>query len=156
MKPNLGLAAKSRDSINASLATLLADEHVLYVKLRNYHWNVKGPHFGPLHALFEEQYTLLADSIDEIAERIRTLGGSAPGTMKSFLKSARLKEDGGAPPKAVDMIKGLLADHESLAMALRKDIVAASQVNDEATADFLTGLLALHEKAAWFLRSHLE
>lgn len=156
MKNPLGLPAKTRATINDALAVLLADEHVLYLKLRNYHWNVTGPHFGPLHALFEDQYTALAGSIDEVAERIRMLGGTAPGSMKAFLKLTRLKEDTGAPPKANDMIKALLADHEAIAVALRKDIGKAGDLGDEATADFLTGLLAAHEKAAWFLRSHLE
>lgn len=155
MKPNLGLSSKARESVIDALAILLADEHVLYVKSRNFHWNVTGPHFGALHALFERQYDALAETIDEIAERIRSLGGIAPGSMAAFLKLARLAEDTGKPPKDSEMIAALLADHETLIHELRGTIELAGKHGDEGTADFLTGILEAHEKTAWMLRAHL-
>ncbi len=156
MKPNLGLSSKSRDTVTALLARLLADEHVLYVKTRNFHWNVTGLDFGSLHALFEKQYDGLAESIDEIAERLRSLGGIAPGSMKEFLKLARLEEQSGGRLEAEKMIAALLSDHEAVIRALREDIEAAVKAGDEGSADFLTGLLESHEKTAWMLRAHLE
>lgn len=156
MKPNIGLSTKARDAVIETLSVLLADEHVIYVKSRNFHWNVTGPHFGPLHALFESHYTALAETIDEIAERIRSLGGTAPGSMAAFLKTARLSEDTGKPPKDSEMIGRLLADHEAVIRSLREAIAIASKHEDEGTADFLTGLLEAHEKTAWMLRSHLD
>lgn len=155
MKPNLGLSSKARDAVIGSLAVLLADEHVLYVKTRNFHWNVTGPHFGALHAFFEKQYDELAETIDEIAERILSLGGTAPGSMAAFLKLARLSEDTGKPPKDLEMIAVLLADNEAVVRELRGAIELAGKQGDEGTADFLTGLLEGHEKAAWMLRAHL-
>lgn len=155
MKPNLGLSAKARESVIDALAVVLADEHVLYVKTRNFHWNVTGPHFGALHAFFETQYDSLSETIDEVAERIRALGGTAPGSMAAFLKLARLSEDTGKPPKDLEMIASLLADHESIARELRGAIDLAGKNEDEGTADFLTGLLEAHEKSAWMLRAHL-
>lgn len=155
MKPNLGLSAKALDSVVGALAVLLADEHVLYVKTRNFHWNVTGPHFGPLHALFEKHYDELAETIDEIAERIRALGGTAPGSMAAFLKLARLSEATGRPPKDSEMIAVLLADHEAVIRELRGTIELAGKHGDEGTADFLTGLMEAHEKTAWMLRAHL-
>ena len=155
MKSNIGLSVKARETVVEALAVLLADEHVLYVKTRNFHWNVTGPHFGPLHALFEKQYDALAESIDEIAERIRSLDGIAPGSMAAFLKLARLSEDTGKPPKDTEMIGRLLGDHESVARSLREAISVADTHGDEGTADFLTGLLEGHEKTAWMLRAHL-
>ena len=156
MKPKLGLSSKSRDTVTALLARLLADEHVLYVKTRNFHWNVTGLHFGSLHALFEKQYDELAETIDEVAERLRSLGGIAPGSMKEFLELARLGEQPGARLAAEKMIAALLSDHEAVIQTLRSDVEAAGKAGDEGTADFLTGLLEAHEKTAWMLRAHLE
>lgn len=156
MKPNLGLSSKSRETVVALLQRLLADEHVLYVKTRNFHWNVTGLHFGQLHVLFEKQYDELAERIDEIAERIRSLGGMAPGSMKEFLKLSRLDEQPGGKLEAEKMIASLLSDHESLVRYLRESIEVADKAGDSGTNDFLTSLLEDHEKTAWMLRAHLE
>ena len=156
MKPNLGLSSKSRDTVIALLARLLADEHVLYVKTRNFHWNVTGLDFGSLHAFFETQYNALAETIDEIAERLRSLGGVAPGSMKEFLKLARLEEQPGGKLEAEKMLAALLTDHETVIRALREDIEAADKAGDAGTNDFLVGILESHEKTAWMLRAHLE
>src|SRR5690554_1587988 len=91
--PHIGIADKNRAGVISLLNALLADEHVLYIKTRSYHWHVTGPHFVGLHQLFEEQYTALAQEIDEMAERIRILGGKALGSMQEFLKHTRLEED---------------------------------------------------------------
>ena len=156
MKPNLGLSAKSRETVLAVLKRLLADEHVLYIKSRNFHWNVTGLDFGPLHALFETQYTALAGTIDEIAERIRSLGGVAPGSMKEFLKLSRLDEQPGGKLDAEKMIAALLSDHEAVIRALRADIEKTDAAGDAGTNDFLVGVLEAQEKTAWCLRAHLE
>jgi len=156
MKPNLGLSGKARDAVLAELGRLLADEHVLYVKTRNFHWNVTGPHFGPLHGLFETQYDEIAGTIDEVAERVRMLGGVAPGSMKEFLKLARIDEQPGGRLEAEKMIAALLSDHEALIRGLREAIRVAERAGDAGTEDFLTGVLEAHEKKAWMLRAHLE
>ncbi len=155
MKPNLGLSSKARETVLAVLGRLLADEHVLYVKTRNFHWNVTGLDFGSLHALFEKQYDELSETIDEIAERIRALGGVAPGSMKEFLKLARLEEQPGDTLAAEKMIAALLSDYESVIRALRADIEVTGEAGDAGTDDFLTGILEAHEKTAWMLRAHL-
>lgn len=156
MNPNLGLDAKEREGAAALLVPLLADAHVLYVKTRNFHWNVTGPHFAELHKLFEAQYDALAEEIDGIAERIRALGARAPGTMKEFLGHARLKEQPGKQPEAMAMVGQLLEDHEALARRLREEVDLAQETfHDAGTADFLTGLLEAHEKTAWMLRATL-
>jgi starvation-inducible DNA-binding protein len=152
---NIGINAENREIITTNLATLLADEHVLYIKLRNYHWNVTGIHFQPLHALFEEQYTLLAESIDEIAERIRSLGFFTPGSLANFQAIARLEETGHLNGDAEKMLNNLLRDHEAIIRILRKDIEVAENANDAGTADFLTALMEEHEKMAWMVRAHM-
>ena len=85
MDINIGISESHRKKIADELSKVLADTYMLYLKTHNYHWNVTGAHFHSLHEQFEEQYTELADAIDEIAERIRALGHKAPGSFKEFL-----------------------------------------------------------------------
>ncbi len=152
----IGIAPHDRRAVADALSLLLADEHVLYIKLRNYHWNVTGMHFKPLHELFEEQYNMLHAAIDEIAERIRTLGFFAPGSMQQFQQLTRLKETGHLDGDARSMLENLLLDHEALTQIIRHDIdVALDEHHDVGTSDFLTGLLESHEKMAWMIRAHL-
>jgi starvation-inducible DNA-binding protein len=152
-----GLDPAQRSGVVTLLEQLLADEHVLYVKTRNYHWNVVGPRFHDLHKFFEGQYEAIAEQIDEVAERIRALGGVAPGSMAAFLKNARLKEHNGPVPGADSMIQRLLDDHEAIIRTLRADLATANEkFGDAGTSDFLTGLMEDHEKTAWMLRAHLE
>lgn len=153
---NIGLEANEREGVVALLQHNLADLHVLYIKSRNFHWNVGGPHFAELHKFFEEQYDQLEESIDEVAERIRALGGVATGSMEGFLKLARLSESTGHPPTADAMVAELLADHETIIRQLRLDLDTANdKYHDAGTGDFLTGLMEGHEKMAWMLRAHL-
>lgn len=153
---NIGISEEDRRSVLAILNKLLADEFVLYTKTRNYHWNVTGLHFYPLHKLFEEQYEALDDIIDDVAERSRAIGGKALGTLDEYVKATRLTEEPSVYPNSQTMISNLLSDHETIAQELRKDIQTCSEHNDNGTEDFLVGLLEQHEKMAWFLRAHLE
>jgi starvation-inducible DNA-binding protein len=154
---NIGLSDRSRQAVVAILSRLLADEYVLYTKTRNYHWNVVGPQFNDLHRFFETQYEALDEVIDEVAERARSLGGAAVGTLAEFVKLARLKEHPGRYPGARNMIENLLEDHQALIQTLRKDLDAAlDRHGDAGTSDFLTGLMEKHEKMAWMLRAFLE
>ena len=108
MKVNIGIPEKNRQAVAASLNQLLADEHVLYNKTRNYHWSVEGPSFMEFHKLYEAQYKLLAEAIDQIAERIRTIGYFAEGTLKELLKLATLDEPE-APTDQTQQIERLQA-----------------------------------------------
>jgi starvation-inducible DNA-binding protein len=156
MGVDIGISDEHRQNVIEILNTLLADEFVLYAKTRNYHWNVTGPHFNDLHKFFEAQYGALDDAIDEVAERVRALGGRALGTLEEFRARARLGEKPGTVPAARDMLASLLGDHETLIRSLRGDVDAVTdRHHDVGTADFLTGLLEQHETAAWMLRSFL-
>ena len=157
MKPNIGLIDSNRHGVVKLLTPLLADEYVLYTKTRNYHWNVVGPQFNDLHKFFEAQYQEIDEFVDEIAERIRQLGGKSPGTLAEFTKSARLKERPGQRPPARGMLAALLADHEAVITTLRSDLeTAMAKFKDAGTSDFLTGLMEKHEKMAWMLRAFVE
>ena len=157
MKPNLGIADKRREGVARILNALLSDEYLLYTKTRNYHWNVTGPQFNDLHKFFEAQYEELDAIVDEVAERARSLGGMALGSLTEFTQEARLKEHPGQYPDARTMLSNLLADHETLIRTLRVDLgTCADRHKDMGTSDFLTGLMERHEKMAWMLRSFLE
>jgi starvation-inducible DNA-binding protein len=157
MKPEIGLLDKNRDSVVKILNTTLADEMVLLVKTRNYHWNVTGPQFNDLHKFLDAQYGELNEVVDEVAERARSLGGMAMGTMGEFQKQSRLKEHPSQHPSAKSMLANLLSDHESIIRTLRADLqICQDSHGDAGTADFLTGLMTRHEKMAWMLRSFLE
>lgn len=153
---NIGLGDKQRSGVIEILNAALADEFVLYAKTRNYHWNVTGPQFNDLHKFFEAQYEEIEGFIDDTAERARSLGGAALGSLQGFLKHTRLKENIGAAPAAMAMVADLLSDHETIIRQLREDIAKVSdKFGDEGTADFLTGTLEAHEKMAWMLRAFL-
>ena len=157
MKPEIGLLDKNRDSVVRILNTTLADEMVLLVKTRNYHWNVTGPQFNDLHKFLDAQYGELNEIVDEVAERARMLGGMAMGTMGEFQKQSRLKEHPSQHPSAKSMLSNLLNDHESIIRTMRADLqICQDSHGDAGTADFLTGLMEKHEKMAWMLRSFLE
>jgi starvation-inducible DNA-binding protein len=157
MHPNIGLSEEQREGVVTILNTLLADEYLLYTKTRHYHWNVVGPQFNDLHKFFEAQYNELNEIVDDVAERARSLGGHALGTMMEFLKYTRLKEQSGHYPDARTMIADLLADHEALICHLRVDLeTCVERYKDVGTNDFLTGLMEQHEKMAWMLRAFLE
>ena len=157
MKPNLGIADKNRQGSVEILNQLLSDEYVLYTKLRNYHWNVTGSNFNELHKLFESQYEEVNEVVDEVAERARSLGGLALGSLKEFMANTKLKETPGAFLGAKKMIANLLADHETVIRSLRKNLeICLDEFKDMGTSDFLTGLMEQHEKMAWMLRAFLE
>jgi starvation-inducible DNA-binding protein len=156
MKTDIGLSDEQRDNVVKILNALLSDEYVLYTKTRNYHWNVTGPQFNDLHKFFEEQYTELNVVADDVAERARSLGGWALGTLKEFSQHARVNEYPGQYPQAREMIANLLGDHETIVRQLRTDLETAERHHDMGTNDFLTGLMENHEKMAWMLRAFLQ
>ena len=155
MKTNIGIKETNLKVVAGQLAKLLADESVLLTKTYNAHWNVEGADFHAAHKFFESQYEELRDFIDDIAERMRALGHFAPATMKEFLELSQLSEKRKNDNSSAGYIKDLLADHESIIITLRENIIKCAEANDLGTSDFVTGLMEKHEKMAWMLRSHL-
>lgn len=157
MNVNIGLIASNRQKVTDELAKILADEYVLYTKTRKAHWNVEGPDFYDKHKFFEVQYEQLDEFIDQVAERIRTLGHFPPASLKSFLELTHLTEMTSKKNDSLGFIKELLEDHESIIITMRENINKfADEFKDAGTSDFITGLMEEHEKMAWFLRSHLQ
>lgn len=157
MKANIGINEEHSASTALILNTLLADEFVLYTKTKFYHWNVTGPSFNEYHLFFDTQAEELEDTIDEVAERARSIGHFTIGTLSDFSKMTRLIEHSQGPlNKGLQLVQNLLDDHETLARTLRKDIGIVNDTNkDISTTDFLTGVLERHEKMAWMLRAYL-
>lgn len=152
---NIGISEESRKAIAESLSKLLADSYLLYLKTHNYHWNVTGELFQPLHELFEEQYRELAEAVDDIAERIRALGFKAPGSFVEFQTLSSIEEDTGTP-SSLEMVRRLAEDHGKIIQTAREGLKPAREADDEATIDLITQRLHVHSKNAWMLRSHLE
>lgn len=151
-----GFGQKDRQAVSKTLSVLLASLYTLQLKTQFYHWNVTGPHFTGLHALFEQQYNTIAPTVDEVAERIRALGVTSPGTFREFLALSDIKEDKALPDSWQQMVKNLLDAHESTIKTLRDNIERFQKLHDEASADMVIGLIQSHEKMAWMLRSYLE
>jgi starvation-inducible DNA-binding protein len=148
------IGEKERKKIAEELSHLLADSYTLYLRTHNYHWNVTGPQFSTLHALFEQQYTELALAVDKIAERIRTLGFPAPGTFSEFAELASIKEERGMQ-NANHMLKMLNESQEAILKTIRKTYSVANEFHDMATVDLLSQRIQIHEKTAWMIRSLL-
>ena len=153
---DIGISDKDRAAIAGGLATLLADTYTLYLTTHNFHWNVTGPMFNTLHAMFMEQYTELWNAVDPIAERMRSLGHHAPGSYAQFGRLSSLPDVPETPPAAMEMVAILVKGHEAVARTARGIFPTADKAGDEPTADLLTQRLTVHEQTAWMLRSLLE
>lgn len=152
---DIGITAADRERITKGLSALLADSYTLYLMTHNFHWNVTGPQFNSLHAMFMAQYTEQWNALDAIAERIRALGHAAPGSCAEFMKLTTIREVDGVP-KATDMVRHLISAQEATARTARKLFPVATAANDQPTSELLTQRLEVHEKTAWMLRSLLE
>jgi starvation-inducible DNA-binding protein len=146
----------SNKAMADALAQVLANTYTLYLKTHNYHWNVTGPQFASLHTLFETQYTELAAAVDTIAERIRALGHTAPGSYAAFGKLSEIKEAPDSPPEAMAMVRELTADNEALIRLAEKANETADESGDVASGDMMIERMQVHAKSAWMLRAHLE
>lgn len=149
------LTKKERQKVAEDLSVMLANSYMFMLKLHNYHWNVRGGLFKPVHEMTEEQYNDVFGAIDEIAERIRALGYIAPATFKDYSSMSHI-EDGNAALSLKEMVAELVQGHETMVKIAKKVVSSADKCGDEVTADLLTARMASHEKFAWMLRSVLE
>ena len=144
----LGFDSEETKKVVEHLSILLANLHVHYQKLRNYHWNVEGHEFFELHELFEQEYNAVKLQIDEIAERIRVFGKTPMSTLKEYLDIAEIKETG-TDLSAKEMGKEVLNDFEILLSFMINAVDAAENVNDLATEDLIIGYIKRTEKTHW-------
>lgn len=135
----------------AGLNAVLGETFRLYVQTHGNHWNVEGPNFRQLHAVFEEQYQNMWAALDEIAERIRTQGAYAPASVADLMALAAPED---APAQSADeMVTKLITGHEALAQTLRSAMEASADADDEVSAGVLTDCLEWHEKELWMMKA---
>lgn len=151
-KIDIGIKTSDREKVAEGLSHLLADSYTLYLQTHNFHWNVTGPQFRELHLMFEEHYTELAVAVDEIAERIRTLGVAAPGTYREFARLSSISEVDGVPDGKA-MVDILTAGHEAVVKTCRQVLKLAQEADDESTVALVSDRMRVHEKTAWMLRA---
>ena len=154
-KIDIGIAEQDRINVAEGLKKLLADTYTLYLQTHNFHWNVTGPQFRELHLMFEEHYTEMAQAVDVIAERIRTLGVAAPGTYKSLAGLSSIEEVEGVPA-AEKMVELLTMGHEHVVRTARQVLKTAQDAADESTVSLVSDRMRIHEKTAWMLRATLR
>lgn len=154
MPIDIGLNDNARQTSADALRVLLAETYALYSKTHGYHWNVTGPRFNELHAMFMTQYNELWLALDEIAERIRALGHFAPSSAGEMVEAASIKPDNGIPD-AGDMVSNLAKGHEAVSRAAKAGLKIAEDNADVVTADLMTQRANIAEKTAWMLRASL-
>jgi starvation-inducible DNA-binding protein len=145
-------------NIVSKLFEILSTQNVLYAKLRNYHWNVRGPLFGELHRFFEKLYEEIAEDIDRVAERMRALDEFTPATLTEFLENSSIRDETpGHYPTAKKMVSNLVDDYETLINQIRAAVVdIQAKYADEVTANMLIELAEKYEKNRWMLKSYIE
>jgi len=157
MKLNLEISGEAIEEVVIALNTLLADECVLYTKIRNVYWNYSSPNYYELHKFFKIQYEILDEMVNHIVKRVHTLGYFALGSMKDFLNVARLSEENDNFEHSTMITQTLVADHETIIGIIRNNIIPLTHmINDFTTADLVTGIMEQHEKMVWMLNSFLS
>lgn len=154
MKPaNIAITPETIKEIVKMLEKILADENILYVKLKSFHWNMLDKNFQEYHKFFDELAKDTSEKIDEIAERIRALGEFVNGNMATYLNNTQLQEDIAIKKSVSEMLSELLEDYETQIRTLREFVDKTEALGDMGTTDFLTGILIEKEKTAWMVRS---
>jgi len=140
------------DLINA-MKVVLGTTFALYIKTHAYHWNVEGPTFPQLHALFGDQYTNIWASVDDIAEQIRQMDAYAPVSMERFLQLSQIESETRSAIPARDMLLTLVADHETMIEVLTNALHLAEQADRQGLMNFLADRIEKHSKMRWMLRA---
>lgn len=146
----LGFDSEETKDVVENLNKLLANLHVHYQKLRNYHWNVEGADFFDIHDTFEEEYNEVKLEIDEVAERIRVFGKTPFSTLEKYLEVSEIKETG-TDLSSDEMVKEILRDFEILLSFMVDSIESAKIIGDISTDDLITGFMKRREKKHWML-----
>jgi len=149
----ISLKEKSVKPVVDMLNDYLANYHIHYQKLRGCHWNIKGQNFFTLHIKFEELYTNAQLTIDEIAERVLTLGKPPHSRFADYIKESTIQEVNTIGMKDLDMVEAILSDMAKLIELERELLVATVEANDDGTNDMVNNFMQFKEKNTWMLRS---
>ncbi len=151
----LGFSYLDTAEIVINLKQLLADYHVHYQKLRNFHWNVEGPDFFELHEEFEKDYEQVKKRIDMIAERIRVFGQSPSMSLQEIVKNTTIKESKGHETSR-DMVKDILIDFGRIHDTMLEAVESAIQLGDVATEQLITDMIRDLEKRHWMYTAWMK
>lgn len=151
----LGYSTEEAAEIIAAMNVLIANYSVHYQKLRNYHWNVKGPDFFDIHEKFEEQYNEAKVAIDDLAERVRVFGSTPLSTMKEYLQISDIEETG-TDLTSTEMVKEILTDYRTLLEHLFGLVEVSLDNGDSGTEDLAKGIIKSLEKHHWMLTSFVH
>lgn len=150
IKTESDLERGDRRVLSEMIGEALANTYVLYHKTQAFHWNITGPLFYSVHQMTESQYKDMAEAIDDLAERIRSIGFRAPTGLNTYTEHSTVK-DVNTNHGAEDMIRQLAEDHQTVAQTLRLAAEEADKRRDVYTADLLTARIGVHEEASWML-----
>lgn len=153
MSTTIGLDSKKLEPVAAGLNQYLADLGVLYIKIHNLHWNVEGPQFFQLHEKLEEFYDQTAEQLDDVAERILTIGFRPAASLKEYLNLAKIKELDSKPFGRDDVLKEVTQDFTYMLAESRKILRQAEEADDQGTVDLMAGFISGYEKTLWMLRA---
>lgn len=156
MSNQAGLTETNEKQVVDHLNDLLANYHIHYQKLRGCHWNVKGKSFFTLHIKFEELYTEALSSIDELAERVLTLGKAPFSTFSDYINMAKLKEVNTIAMKDTDMVKALIEDMAILIEMERAILEITAEAGDDGTNDMVNRFMQFKQKNTWMLKSFVN
>jgi starvation-inducible DNA-binding protein len=145
------LKSNATKDISGALNALLADTFVLYMKTKNFHWHVSGPHFRDYHLLLDEQGDELFGSTDVIAERVRKIGGNTLRSIGDIARQQRLSDNDAKYVDPPDMLAELRDDNQRLIASMRETHELCDEHNDVATASLLENFIDEAEKRVWFL-----
>ncbi len=144
----LGFDSEESESVVKNLNSLLANLHVHYQKLRNYHWNVTGGEFFDIHEKTETEYTEVLTEIDEVAERIRVFGATPFSTLKDYLEISEIEETG-TNLSSKEIVQEILSDYEILFSFMVDAVESAREIGDISTDSLITGFMKRREKMHW-------
>ena len=145
------LAPEAVKAVSDALNTILADSYALYLKTKNFHWHVSGPHFRDYHLLLDEQAAQIEDSVDVLAERVRKIGGMTIRSIGQIAKLQRVKDNDEEVVLPGDMLAELMADNKAHIHNMREAHKIADEHEDVATASLLENFIDEAEKRCWFL-----
>ena len=145
------LSAEATKDISGGLAALLADVFALYLKTKNFHWHISGPHFRDYHLLLDEQATQIFAITDDIAERVRKIGGTTIRSIGHIARLQRLRDNDAGYVDAQDMLAELLEDDKALVLNMHQIHDLCDEVGDVATASLLENWIDEAQRRSWFL-----
>ena len=145
-----------KNKIIDTLNGLLADTHILNVKLHNYHWNIQGPQFFPIHEMTEKYYDYFFGVYDDVAERILQIGGKPLASAKAYIEASKLSEEEGSAFTPEQVLKAVLADFETVHATVVEILGLCDEANDISTGNMLGAVLDWLEKSMWMIRQTLS